>query len=458
MKAVRTAAFAVALVAAGAAAQDGAPDAGFGSGLFGAGRIVMPFNLGGDDADVARAVAVDGSGRVVAAGTVTTAADDLIGVMRLLPDGQPDAAFDGDGATTLALSGSDLWVEALALYGDGRIVLAGHTRIAADRNFYVARLRADGTPDPQFGIGGIRIIDFNLPSGAADEALAVAIAADGGVLVAGTAGSAVSTRRMAVVRLTPSGASDPAFSGDGRVDFAFGSTPANDFLHAIVERPDGRVLLAGSSDVGGNIDFALVQLTAAGAGDAGFGSYGPGRSLVAFDLGGSNSDTARALRIGAGGAVFVAGTASSSASAARFAVARLTPAGLLDASFFGGGRQTVDFAGDGAAYAVCSGLALQSDGRIVLGGQAARAVVGFDFATARLLATGQIDTSFGTQGRALLGFDLGAGNADNGHAMALAQGRIVMAGGVQRMFNGGADRDFGITRQQLDLLFADGFQ
>lgn len=445
----------LAWAAASVAAQDGEPDPGFGDGVFGPGRVVVPFNLGGDDADIPRAAAVDATGRIVVAGTIN---DTRIGVIRLQADGALDTDFGSNGKVTIGQAGFDFAAADVTLQPDGRIVIAGYAHNGSNRDFLAVRLQPDGSLDTGFGANGIRTIDFAEPGAPRDEANAVAIAADGDILLAGKAGIIVNTGLMGVVRLTPAGAPDTSFSDDGRRAFAFSAASTGDEAYDIVELSDGKLLLAGHSDAASDYDFALVRLHQNGANDSSFGNFRPGGSLISFDLGGINADTAHALHVDAAGSIFVAGSASIGGGPARFAVAKLSPGGQLDASFFGGGRQTIDFAPEGASYAIARSLTVQSDGAIVLAGYAARAGVGFEFLTARLLGNGVLDTSFGTNGHRFIGFDLGSNNDDLGYVMAFAHGRIVMAGSVQRHFNDGDDRDFGITRQVLDLLFTDDFE
>jgi uncharacterized delta-60 repeat protein len=80
------------------------------------------------------AVAIQTDGRVVAAGSIirTGAADTDFAVMRFNPDGTPDATFGIDGRVTTDISGTDDAARAIAIQADGRIVIAGITTIFPD--------------------------------------------------------------------------------------------------------------------------------------------------------------------------------------------------------------------------------------------------------------------------------------------------------------------------------------
>lgn len=114
------------------------------------------------DDDSARAVAIDRRGRIVVAGNGRPYAAggwgyDFI-VNRLLPNGTQDPGFGNGGPVDPLLDfGGDNWdvLYAMALQGDGKILLAGYSRYSdTQRVFSLARLDEDGTQDWGFGING----------------------------------------------------------------------------------------------------------------------------------------------------------------------------------------------------------------------------------------------------------------------------------------------------------------
>ena len=77
--------------------------------------------------------------------------------------------------------------------------------------------------------------------------------------------------------------------------------------------------------------------------------------------------------------------------AVDFYVARFTADGELDASFSFDGRTTIDFGGN---TDICNGLAIQTDGKIVVAGSTQPdGDPNVDFAVARLNADGTLDTA-----------------------------------------------------------------
>src|SRR6188768_2002106 len=191
---------------------------------------------------------------------------------------------------------------------------------------------------------------------------------------------------------------DVSFSGDGKQTTDYGGADA---AAAVAMHADGKLVVAGTSD--GN--FALARYGADGALDPSFS----GNGLVTTDLGGT--DDGQGVVIQTDGKIVVAG-----GSEGNFALARYTTDGGLDPSFSGDGRQTTDFGREDRATAV----ALQADGRIVVGGNS-----GSDFALARYDANGGLDTSFSGDGKQTT--DFGGTDSSNDVAMA-ADGAIVVVG------------------------------
>jgi uncharacterized delta-60 repeat protein len=311
---------------------------------------------------VAGAVAIQGDGKIVAAGTTA----DVSGISdfalaRYNTDGSLDTAFDGDGKVTTDFAGLSDEANAISIQGDGKIVAAGVARIGLNgpQDFALARYNTDGSLDTTFGGDGKVTTDF---AGANDQAHAVAIQGDGKIVAAGLAGS-----DFALARYNTDGSLDTTFGGDGKVttDFA-GPT---DQAHAVAIQGDGKIVAAGFA--GSDFDFALARYNTDGSLDTTFGGDGK----VTTDFAGSGSrDEAHAVAIQGDGKIVAAGLAVVS-GIFDFALARYRADGSLDTIFSGDGKVTTDFAGD---FDVANGVVIQANGRIVAAGFA-----GDDFALAR---------------------------------------------------------------------------
>jgi uncharacterized delta-60 repeat protein len=283
-------------------------------------------------------------------------------------------------------------------------------------DFVLARFNADGTPDTSFGTGGK--VTTDIAGGFAQErARAVAIQPDGKIVVAGESSLPSGDLAVALVRYNADGTLDTTFGSGGK---AF-DTPVRGRAFDLAILPDGRMVIAGDAPVANSTqdfgDFLLARYTTRGALDGSFGSGG----FVVTDMT-SRTDLARNVVVQPDGALVVSGDPFGSDPARRTSVARYSANGVLDTSFAGG---KLILAG---AY-VGRGLALQSDGRIVLVGSMPVPNVPNDFthfAVMRLNTDGSFDNSFGTEGVMTTSI---TGLTDVAHAVAIqADGRIVVAG------------------------------
>ncbi|HET9492820.1 MAG TPA: S-layer homology domain-containing protein, partial [Chloroflexia bacterium] len=183
---------------------------------------------------------------------------------------------------------------------------------------------------------------------------------------------------------------------------------------------DGKIVMAGhaNSVSSSNVNFCLIRMNSDGSIDNTF----DGDGIVTTDFFG-NTDEAHAVALQAG-KIVVAGYAQVNGFNYDFALARYNPNGSLDTTFSGDGKATVDiFGGDDGAFA----MALQPDGQIVAAGGAFYEPSSYNFAVARLLSNGDLDTGFGVGGIKVE--DLGGGGIDNANAVAIQpDGRIVLAG------------------------------
>ena len=313
-------------------------------------------NFGSQESGAALALQPDG--RILVAGISNSATTGIhMFVERLLnPEGTVDFSYGlGTGASRPNFDQSES-ASAIALQSDGKIVVAGTSIDATPRaRILVTRLlNPQGTLDGSYGLGtgGSRP---DLPGSVITSA--VAVQQDGKILAAGTEGPSLfaSPGNFVVARfLNPQGTSDPGFGSGGSAVTDFGN---NDRLAAMVLQPDGKILLAGSTAGNGGDDFAVARLLPGGSPDTSFGTGG--RTTV--DFGGSDDGTAMALQ--PDGKIVVAGTTGAFPNEDT-AVTRLQPNGLPDTSFGKAGKSVVDLGHNELA----NGVALQSDGKIVVAG------------------------------------------------------------------------------------------
>jgi uncharacterized delta-60 repeat protein len=368
-------------VASGAPADS---DRGFGAN----GRAVIDF--GGDD-DV-YAMAVQPDGKTIVAGSTSIKYDAA--VARVNSDGSPDRGFGGDGVVLLESAGTET-IQAVAVQPDGKLLLAGHTSDGS--NGVVYRLNSDGLPDKGFGTDGVAVLDS-----AGDEyAEDLAIQPDGRIVVAGSTSTG---KDAAIYRLTAAGKPDNSFDNDGAVGI---NALGQDWAYGVEVQADGKIVIAGASRGSGQSKPLLARLNENGSPDASIGSGG--WKTLAHD------GYFFALALQPDGKIVAAGETFVDEDAV---VARFNGNGAPDKGFGDDGEVALDLGDNEEALA----LALQPDGRIVVGGKTDG---GDDAAVWRLTDRGARDGSFGNDGELVV----------SGHGLEEAvgigvqpDGKIVLAG------------------------------
>ncbi len=289
------------------------------------GRVTTDF--GGFD--TAQAVAVQADGKIITAGrTFPSGGSNDFALARYNTDGSLDTTFNGDGRVTTDFGGDEV-AEGVAVQTDGKIVAAGRTGGVVD--FALVRYNTDGSLDTTFNGDGRVTTDF----GGDEVAVAVAVQADGSIVAAG--GSTVGSNDFALARYNRDGSLDTTFDTDGKVTTDVGG---NDQLWDAALQADGKIVAVGNVFAGpGGSDLALVRYNTDGSLDTTFDTDGK----VTTDFAGG-SEQAKTVALQADGKIVAAGD-SSTGSDLDFALARYNTDGSLDTTFNGDGKVTTDFNG-----------------------------------------------------------------------------------------------------------------
>ena len=383
-------------------------------GFSGDGKALTNFGSGND---FASGVAVQADGKIVVAGRAG-GAGGRFGLARYNRNGTLDTSFGGDGKVVTNFSTiADDFANSVAVQADGKIVAAGHS---SDR-FALARYNSDGELDVTFSGDGKMTTNF---SSAFDDALGVAVRANGKIVAAGHAGS----DKFALARYNPNGTLDATFSGNGKVTTNF--SPVSDLATAVAIQANGKIVAAGtagSTEFSGT--FALARYNPNGTLDTTFS--GNGKATTDFTPG--EQDVAFGVAIQANGKIVAAG--GGDVGGFSFELARYKRNGALDTTFSGDGKVTTNFsAGLDAAH----GVAIQADGKIVAAGHANLR----RFALARYNRNGNLDTTFSGNGKVVTDFTRRGFGDDFANGVAIqANGKIVAAGRA-----GGSGGRFALVR------------
>jgi uncharacterized delta-60 repeat protein len=404
----------VATATAAAAGGPGSLDQSFGEG----GKVLTSF---GWSYQSLTDVALQADGTIVAVGFGTRPGGKDVGiVLRYLPDGTLDRTFGGQGRVVLRTDHGAAGLFALAIQPDGRIVVVGRYGPYKSADFVVVRLNVDGSLDPSFGDRGIALTSFG---DYAETATAVLVEPDGRIVAIGKAGTGpgpFAPGTFALARYLPDGSLDPTFGNGGLRTTRFPGKDTAASFGAVLGSDGSIIAVGGAGQPFDNPQIAVAKYRSNGSLDRRFGT--DGRVLTDINGEAVGGDVV----VQPDGAILVAGFASDG-FIEGFALVRYLADGALDESFGSGGIVLTNFdhcnqhqcGSDGA-----SALVLTPDGRIVVSGNGwAGRRPQWEFALARYLPDGSLDSSFGKDGLVL------TPGTGGGAGMALQpDGRIVVAG------------------------------
>jgi uncharacterized delta-60 repeat protein len=360
----------------------------------------------------AEAVAVDGQDRVVVAGHTYASVD--IAVARLRWNGSLDGTFGGDGRVRIDLGAKELALD-VAVADDGKVVVVGYRATQKAEAWFVMRLRQNGSRDDTFGGDGVVFTDFGRPF---EQANAVAIQSNGKIVVGGSAAKGI-YENWAISRYLVGGTLDDTFGGDGRVSLSLSRT--GEEVQDLLIGGEG-IFAGGYAERSYLPGFAIAKLRLDGRRATAFGSNG----VRIVNLG-RGADSAFGLSLQEDGKPVLAGYASSNGKA-DWGLVRLHAGGGLDGSFSGDGVVTTAFT---SAYELASSVGLQSNGRIVVAGRAHGASGTDDLAIVRYLPGGALDQTFSGNGKAL--FNPFGGNDVANDVLVHAGTILVVGSATQRL-------------------------
>ncbi len=295
----------------------------------------------------ARATLLQPDGMLLIAGSASGGG----ALLRYNTVGSPDTLFDGDGVLLDSTPNTFLGV---ALQPDGKIVTVGTKLLGFKYDMVVSRYLQNGLTDNDFSLFPSGSVVTSLSAVSVNGA-AVAIQPDGKIVAVAAYteqdrfGSFFVKRILA--RFTIGGFTD--FSTE--FDTVVSETPAT-----IAIQPDGKILVAGSRNVGGFSQPMLLRFNADGSPDAAFGTGGQVADVPANCI---NCDLF-GMALAPDGKILVTGNHQAVVNGSvDDVVLRYNSDGTLDASFGVNGEKVASL---GSGHVRPRGIALQPDGKILI--------------------------------------------------------------------------------------------
>lgn len=399
------------------------------------------------------AITVKTDGKILTGGNFTSFNTTLIGrLTQLNTDGTIDTTFLNPGGFG---SGSNQSISRMALQQNGKILITGeffssYNGIATKR---LARLNADGTLDTAFNTG----------TGPSSSVYAITTQPDGKILIGGRFGNYNGVSRNGIARLNSDGTLDTTFNigtgvnnsiysiavqtdgkilisglftsyngvtrnkfaqinSDGTLDTAFDpGTGPDSVIYSIVTQTDGKIIIAGNfKNYKGIPKQCITRLNSDGTFDS------------SFNLGISIDWNVDVVKIQPDGKLLISGTfiGFTGANSPPPGLARLNADGSLDPSFV---AQQLLFVNTGTnPYTNPSSIAIQSDGKIIIGGTITSYGGTPILNIARLNTDGTHDTTF-VAGTGIANNQGISSSVDN--IIILPDGKILISG-VFILYNG----------------------
>jgi uncharacterized delta-60 repeat protein len=361
---------------------------------FGTGGIVMAA-FGGHNMMPLTAIEQPSGKIVVIAGfNNSTIATEAFGLARFTSSGELDTTFGTKGVTLVGFTDFINEPNSVAVQPDGDILVAGFSETTSGGfNFAMARFTPNGHLDDTFGNGGLVTVQ---PPGTQPSASVVMVQPNGQIIEGGSV--------IGINSHTPGGTVLGRYNSDGSLDTTFGT---NGFAVATtaVGSPTGLALLANGSYLALGNFAKVVEFSTTGVlqstvtADTVVATSRPGQAFANPVLFQPSGDFIEGRMIGAG------------AENTLDQIFRFSETGAVIPSF-----DTTAFGFPGDKMNFPATLALQSDGKILVGG--------VPFGLARLNTDGELDTTFGSGGMV----ETPAGDSVDG-LLIQTDGKLVAIGG-----------------------------
>ncbi|MGV9013620.1 MAG: T9SS type A sorting domain-containing protein [Flavobacteriales bacterium] len=254
--------------------------------------------------------------------------------------GANDPTFNPLDRALGAGQGADNKIESIALQPDGKFLIGGwFAKYNGTPSYTLARLNGNGYLDPSF-VSGLDPMDAG---GASLGVHAMALQPDGKILIGGGFSKYNGVPRKRIARINSDGSLDPTFNPGTGISSYFG-------IKAMVLQPDGKTVITGDfTSYNGTPRKNIARVNSDGSLDLGF-DPGTGPNF--------NQYGPFAMALQSDGKILIAGEFTSYDGTPRKNIARINSDGSLDQGFDPGA---------GTDYGLRS-LAIQSDGKILIGG------------------------------------------------------------------------------------------
>lgn len=317
-------------------------------------------------------------------------------------DGSLDSTFGVNGVVYTYIN-TEFAGSSIVKQNDGKFVVAGNNQFTS--GFVLLRYNANGTIDSTFGKDG-RIWHSHGSSNS------LAIQKDGKIISVGTDINDFAEAHIIIFRYDTNGIQDPTFGINGKVITSINGD--NLYGQSLGIQNDGKIVITGLLSNNPYHFIGLVRYKTNGSLDSTFGKDG----IVLFNM---EFAFTTSLTIQDDNKILVAGTTFGLHS--DFTLIRLNTNGALDKSFGINGIVITSIGNDRDGT---ESVVYLNDGKILVAGCTISPDTYNDFALVRYNSNGNLDSTFGINGKVYT--DLSMSN-DNAYSMTiLSDDKIILSG------------------------------
>lgn len=386
--------------------------------LNGTGKKDNSFNLDGvaitdikNFDDIASGISIQSDGKILVTGSTEDGNQKLsFATVRYLSSGNLDSSFDQDGIAITQLGNISSEASDVKVQNDGKIIGIGTARMSDNIwNIAMVRYSASGVLDPTFsGDGKLTTNYFGT-----DQGRSVIILTDGSLVVWGQSGELANSGIL--LKYSKVGSLDPSFGTNG---ITFQELyQVHSFVNDLTIQTNGNIITGGTSNSNATLGMVTTRMKQNGLPDTTYNTDGIAQSFLY-----SANLECKSIALQADGKIVQLGIQKTKTKNDEIIIIRYHTDGSLDESFGTNGRVNTDvgnFDDDG----VC--MAVQADNKLIVAGYSYNGQ-NYDFLLTRYLPNGNLDNSFSADGKIIIAF--GTGN-DEAHAIALQKDGKILVGG-----------------------------
>jgi uncharacterized delta-60 repeat protein len=283
----------------------------------------------------------------------------------------------------------------------GHVVVAGNaTGSQGGLQVALVRYQSNGDLDGAFGLGGSVVTQLGAGAFPSSSAVGVVRQPDGKLVIGGPFTDEFGNLAFGLARVEPNGVVDQTFGARGAIVHQIGATssePAGSQPIALLRQADGKLVMVGkATDRSGNDQVTIARYTGSGP-DPTYGSGG--RNVLQLGAGTEPFSEATAVAFARGEKTIVAGDATDRAGREQVSVTRFNKGGTVDRTFASRGTRLVQLGLGRTPASRALAVAVLSNQKIVVAGDATDRQGRQAVLVARLTASGRLDRTFGDRGR-----------------------------------------------------------